>query len=182
MLLPPSQQSVSAESYSREQPQRRVPAASTMNGKGCGWVAMTGTLARVVMQTRLFSGHVCTFFHCLVLLGWCLREKVCFCIQNQSNAFPLACCIFLEWWQIKKAFSECPRNLVRKMMRLCKSCFTVCWAHLSCSVSLLCAVLITSIKAIFILLQVSVHSQVLSIRVWRDYINDLVIEKQFIQM
>lgn len=69
------QQPVPAEWDLREQPQRRVPAAPTMNVRGSGWVAMTRTLARVVMQTPLFSGHVCTIFHCLSLLGCCSEKK-----------------------------------------------------------------------------------------------------------
>lgn len=59
-------------------------SCTVMNGLGSGGVAMTGSLARAAMQMPLFSGHVCTLFHRLVLLGWYLRGKACLNMQSLS--------------------------------------------------------------------------------------------------
>lgn len=96
-------------------------SCTVMNGWGSEGVAMTGTLARAVMQTPLFSGHVCTLFHCLLLLGWCLREKACFAYID------LKCVVLLRLIHVcVRWIFFCFGGSMRKIQLLCNH---ICYCH-----------------------------------------------------
>lgn len=91
-------------------------------------------LARVIMQTPLFSGHVCTLFNCLVLLGgWRLREKAYLRIQTMNNVLLksiIGVGLYKEYFlyvslvKIKKhccvkTIAVCSPNISKKMLHSC---------------------------------------------------------------